>query len=130
MAYNHSKKKTAAKRIKDRGILWKETYTDKTLAFKEEYEQTIGPGSYFRWEGHDNVTNSDYYIVVGPGNSKEKGKMFFAGIRKLPAEYSPNGEYFETIRKALVHAKNMWAIRMPKGFKVDYSYQNLENVDI
>lgn len=128
--YNYKESKTAGKRIKDRGIHWKETYTEKTLEHKEKYEEEIGPGSYFRWEGHDNTTGNDYYIVAGPGQSKTKGKLFFSGIRKLPAEYSPNGEYFNTLRKALVYAKDMWGVRLPPGFKQEYTSENLVNVSI
>ena len=130
MPYNLKKNKTAGKRIKDRGIVWKETYTPKTLNMKENYEKSIGIGSYFRWEGHDNTTGSDYYIVVSPGESQTKGKLFFAGIRKMPAEYSPNGEYFNTLGQALSYAKDMWAIRIPEDFTNNYMAENLVNVEI
>jgi hypothetical protein len=133
MSFNlkqHNMEKTSAKRIKDRGINWKETYTKKTLGFKQDFEETVGPGSYFRWEGHDHVTDSDYYVVAGPGNSKENGNMFFTGIRKLPAEYSPNGEYFTTLRKALAYARKQWAVPFPKGFHYDYTQEDLSNVEI
>lgn len=122
--------KTSAPRIKNRGIIWKETYTDKTAKFKEDFEKEVGPGSYFRWEGHDSVTNSDYYIVAGPGHSQENGNMFFTGIRKLPAEFSPNGEYFPTLRKALSYAREQWAVPFPKGFVTDYTMGDLANVEI
>jgi hypothetical protein len=133
MAFNlkqHKNHKTSAKRIKDRGINWKETYTEKTWDLKEKFEEEVGPESYFRWEGHDLVTNSDYYVVAGPGHSQEKGNMFFTGIRKLPAEYSPNGEYFQTLRKALAYARDQWAVPFPKGFKYDYTQGDLVNVEI
>jgi hypothetical protein len=125
MAFNLS----AAKRIKDRGIIWKEQYTKKTLSMKKRFEKEIGPGSYFRFEGHDNTTGNDYYIVCGPGHSKTKGNLFFTGIRKLPGEYSPNGEYFKTHRKAMLYAKDMWGVRFPKDFQ-DYTQEDLVTVRI
>lgn len=120
MAYNLQ----AATRIKDRGIIWKEKYTKKSYGFKKRFHKTLGPGSYFRWEGHDSTTGHDYYVVVGPGYSKTKGKLFFAGIRKLPGEYSPNGEYFRSLRRAMAYAKDMWGVRFPKDFK-DYTQEDL-----
>jgi len=126
MSYNH---KQAAKRIKDRGILWKETYTKKTYSLKKRFYKQIGPGSYFRWEGYDSTTSKDYYIVVGPGFSKTKGKMFFAGIRRLPGEYSPNGEYFRSLRRAMVYARDLWGVRFPKDF-TDYTQEDLISVRI
>lgn len=120
MGYNLN----AAKRIKDRGIIWKEKYTKKSMALKRKFEKELGEGSYFRWEGHDNTTGNDYYVVVGPGYSKTKGKMFFAGIRKLPGEYSPNGEYFRSLRRAMSYAKEMWAVRFPKNFR-DFTQEDL-----
>jgi hypothetical protein len=125
MAFNLN----AAKRIKDRGIVWKEKYTKKTLAMKKKFQRDIGPGSYFRFEGHDNTTGNDYYIVVGPGYSKSKGKLFFAGIRKLPGEYSPNGEYFRSFRKAMIYAKDMWGAKFPPDFK-DYTEEDLVTVRV
>jgi len=120
MSYNIS----AATRIRDRGIIWKEKYTKKSLGFKKKFMKELGKGSYFRWEGHDNTTGSDYYVVVGPGYSKTKGKMFFAGVRKLPGEYSPNGEYFRSLRRAMSYAKEMWDVRIPKDFR-DYTQEDL-----
>lgn len=120
MGYNLN----AAKRIRDRGIIWKEKYTKKSLALKKKFQKQLGNGSYFRWEGHDSTTGNDYYVVVGPGYSKTKGKMFFSGIRKLPGEYSPNGEYFRSLRKAMNYAKEMWNVRFPKDFR-DYTQEDL-----
>ena len=71
--------------IKDRGIHWEEKYGEKSAYHKEEYEKQVGPGSYFRWEGHDGSTSEDYYVVVTPGFSKKKGYHFFAALRKMPA---------------------------------------------
>jgi hypothetical protein len=119
----------SAKRIRDRGIIWHEKYTKKTMGFKKKFAKLIGPGSYFRWEGYDPTTSKDYYVVVSPGYSKTKGKMFFAGIRRMPGEYSPNGEYFRSLRRAMAYAKEMWAVKMPKDF-VDYTQEDLVAVRI
>jgi hypothetical protein len=128
MAFNL--KKYSAKRIKDRGIHWKEQYTKKTSALKKKFDDDLGEGSYFRWEGYDSTTGNTYYIVAGPGYSKTKGKLFFSGIRKMPAEYSPNGEYFPTLRKAITYARDMWGIRFPKNFKRDYRSSDLVNIRV
>jgi hypothetical protein len=125
MSYNLQ----AAKRIKDRGIIWHETYTKKTAGLKKRFTKELGPGSYFRWEGYDSTIGKDYYVVVGPGYSKTKGKLFFAGIRRLPGEYSPNGEYFRSLRRAMSHARDMWGVRYPKDFK-DYTQEDLVNVRV
>ena len=91
---------------------------------KKKFLKELGPGSYFRWEGYDPTSGHDYYIVVGPGYSKTKGKMYFAGIRRLPGEYSPNGEYFRSLRRAMSYARDMWGVRFPKDFK-DYTQEHL-----
>ena len=119
----------SAKRIKDRGIIWKEKYTKKSMGFKKKFAKEIGPGSYFRWEGYDSTTAHDYYVIVAPGFSKTKGKLFFAGIRRLPGEYSPNGEYFRSLRRAMSYAKEMSGVRVPKGFK-DYTQEDLVAIRI
>jgi hypothetical protein len=129
MAYNANKVESA-KRIRDRGIRWKEVYTKKTMALKKKFEKELGPGSYFRWEGYDVSTGNTYYIVAGPGYSKTKGKLFFSGIRKMPAEYSPNGEYFRTLRKSINYAKEMWGISFPRDFVRDYKAEELAAIRV
>jgi len=130
--YNLKKDKIshiARRPIKDRGIIWKETYTDKSLATKKQMEKELGPGSYYRWEGHDPTTGNDYYVVLGPSESKKLGKSFFAGIRKLPANYAANGEYFATMRQAARYANDLWAVSIPRGMG-NYSSKDLVNVDL
>jgi hypothetical protein len=100
--------------IKDRGIHWAEAYNDKSAYLKEEYEKQVGPGSYFRWEGHDHVTGEDYYVVVTPGFSKKKGYHFFAALRKIPAENGASGKKFKTQAEALSHAMDTWRVPRPK----------------
>lgn len=115
--------------IKDRGIAWKETYTTKSLATKNKMEKEVGPGSYFRWEGYDPTTGNNYYIVLGPSVSKDLGKSFFAGIRKLPADFAANGEYFPTMRQAARYANDTWAVTIPRGMG-NYNTRDLANADI
>jgi hypothetical protein len=122
------------KRIKDRGILWREKYHDKSAPLKKRFTKDIGPGSYYRWEGHDYTTSSDYFVVVGP-SVKYDTKLFFAGIKKLPPKekrkkiYAPYGKYFPTIFAALSHASKMWGVRFPQNQK-NYSTKDLENIYI
>lgn len=122
------------KRIRDRGINWKEQYHEKSLALKKRFDRDIGPGAYYRWEGKDYTTNSNYYVVVGPTIQSNLGKCFFAGIKKLPDDpkkkvYSPYGEYFTSISAALSHAADKWAIPFPKNAP-KYTKQQLEPVNI
>jgi len=107
------------KRIKDRGIKWEESYKRKSKAAKKHFEKIL-PGGYFRWEGFDRTTGHPYYIVVGPAISEKYGKMFFAGIKKMPKDpkkkaYSPTGKYFPALRAALSHAAEMWGIKFPQN---------------
>jgi hypothetical protein len=127
------------KRIRDRGIRWEEIYRKRSKPQKEKFEKQIGPGSYYRWEGHDYTSNSIYYIVVGPSIQHNIGKMFFAGIKKIPIEeftkdtdtktYSPYGEYFPSIKAALIYASQRWGIPIPKN-QVAYNKDSLVNADI
>ena len=132
-------KDAGRKRIRDRGITWKENYHEKSLSLKKRYDKDVGPGSYIRWEGHDYTTNSIYYVVVGPSVQHNVGKVFFAGIKKIPIEeftkdpdtktYSPYGEYFLTMKGALIYASQRWGTPVPKG-QVPYNRESLVNADI
>ena len=103
-----------AKPIRERGIRWVETYGDKSTHLKREMHDQIGPGSYFRWEGHDSTTGNDYYVVVSPGFSKKKGYFFFAGLRKMPADHGASGKKFSTQAEALTHAFETWGVPRPQ----------------
>lgn len=100
--------------IKDRGIKWEETYGDKSAYLKQQMEEQIGPGSYFRWEGHDHTSGEDYYVVVTPGFSKKHGFHFFAALRKIPADHGASGKKFKTQGEALSYAMDTWRVPMPK----------------
>ena len=100
--------------IKNRGIKWEEAYGDKSLYLKKSFEEQVGPGSYFRWEGHDSTTGEDYYVVVTPGFSKKKGFHFFAALRKMPAKNGASGKKFRTQAEALSYAYDTWRVPPPK----------------
>lgn len=122
------------KKIKDRGIEWKEFYHERSEPLKKRFERDIGPYAYMRWEGHDYTTNSDYFIVVGPSLTKDGQKRFFAGIKKLPDDpkakvYAPTGEYFSSLSGALSHANDKWGVPYPQGAP-NYDLSNLERVKI
>lgn len=106
--------KTAGIPIKDRGIHWQEKYTDKSAYLKEQFDKQVGPGSYFRWEGHDHVTGADYYTVVTPGYSKKHGYHFFAALRKMPAENGASGKKFKTQGEAMSYAIDKWRVPPPQ----------------
>ena len=128
-------KMAGRKRIKDRGIRWKEHYAEKSEPLKKRFDKMIGSGAYFRWEGHDYTTASDYFVVVGPAQTKEGKKMFFAGVKKLPPKYqrkkvyAPSGKYFTNILSALSHASKMWGVNFPPN-QINYSQNDLTDVNI
>lgn len=124
------------KRIKDRGISWEEKYHDRSEPLKKRLDKLIGEGVYYRWEGHDYTTNSDYFIVVGPALTSTGQKSFFAGIKKLPPEhedkkvYAPSGKYFPNILSALSYASKQWGAPFPPD-QVNYTAsEHLANVKI
>jgi len=122
------------KRIKDRGINWKEKYHEKSVGLKKKFDSEIGPNAYMRFEGHDYTTNSDYFVVVGPAVTKDLKKRYFAGVKKLPDDpeakvYAPSGEYFSTVVAAYSHAADKWGIQFPKGV-AEYNLSHLANIDI
>lgn len=122
------------KKIKDRGINWKEKYHEKSVGLKKKFDKELGPMSYMRFEGHDYTTNSDYFVVVGPAVTKDLKKRYFAGVKKLPDDpeakiYAPSGEYFSTIVAAYSHAVEKWGIQFPKGVP-EYNLGHLANIDI
>ncbi len=129
--------KLSAKRIKDRNITWREAYSERTAPLHERYTAEVGPGSYRRWEGHDYTTNSDYYVVCSPAQTKYGEKAYFAGIKKLPPvavrdvvkTYSPYGKYFTNIASALSFLKDKYGVPWPKG-QINYTSDNLQNIDI
>lgn len=133
--FNLSRMKTAGrKKIKDRGIDWKESYHQKSASLKKRFDRTIGPGAYYRWEGHDYTTDSNYYVVVGPTVQSDLGKCFFAGIKKMPKDphakaYSPSGEYFTSIIAALSYASDKWGVKIPPN-QTKYDKAMLEHVNI
>ena len=114
--------------------MWEEHYREKSDDLKKRFDKQIGPGSYYRWEGHDYTTNSDYFVVVGPALTGDGRKQFFAGIKKLPDDpsktvYAPYGDYFPTIIAALSHASEKWAVTIPKG-QTNYTVDNLIPIEI
>lgn len=129
--------KVSAKRIKDRNISWKEAYSERTAPLRDRYFSEIGVGAYRRWEGHDFTTNSDYYIVCSPAQTKYGQKQFFAGIKKLPPLavrdtaniYSPYGKYFSNIASALGFLKDKYGVLWPKD-QINYSADQLQNIEI
>jgi len=78
--YNLSK--VAYKRIRDRGINWKERYRQRSIQLKRRFDKDIGPMAYLRWEGHDYTTDSDYFVVAGPAMTKDLKKRFLQELGK------------------------------------------------
>ena len=128
------KKYAGRKRIRDRGINWQQKYRERSLPLKKKFEKELGRNGYWRWEGHDYTTNSNYFVVVAPSLTKERKKRFFAGIKKLPHDkkhkvYAPYGEYFNTMKTALSHVTEKWGVPFPRD-AVDYSLADLAPIDI
>jgi len=128
-------KESGRKRIRERGIDWKEKYGEKSESLKKRFDKKIGSNAYLRWEGHDYTTDGDYFVVVGPAITKEGQKQFFAGIKRLPPKhdrkkiYAPSGKYFPYIISALSHANDMWGTPIPEN-QINYGPEHLASVKI
>lgn len=104
---------TAKTKLADRPVVWKEAYTPRTLYLKKQFHDVLGPGSYFRFEGHDTDTSDDYFVVVGPAKVHKPKAEFFAGVRKLPADFSAGGLYFHDMKEAMEYAHDTWGVISP-----------------
>jgi hypothetical protein len=109
--------KIAREKLVEKDIDWKEVYTDKTLFLKEQFNDVIGPGSYFRFEGKDTGSGDSYYCIIGPAKVHKPRAKFFAGVRKLPATYSAGGKYFDSMDGAAKYARETWGVPTPKSLK-------------
>jgi hypothetical protein len=104
--------KESREKLVEKNIYWREEYTDKTQFLKDQFNEVVGPGSYFRFEGR--APNSDqYYCIVGPAKVHAPKAKFFAGVRKLPATYSAGGKYFDSLDAAATYAKDTWGVPTP-----------------
>jgi len=101
----------------EKNIKWSEAYTDKTQFLKEQFEDVVGPGSYFRFEGVNRDNDDEYYCIIGPANIHKPRAKFFAGVRKLPATYSAGGKYFDSMDGAAEYARTTWGIPIPDDLK-------------
>lgn len=108
--------KTAKEKLAEKRITWHEAYTDKTQYLKEQFEDVVGPGSYFRFEGVA-PEGEEYYCIIGPAKVTDPRAKFFAGVRKLPATYSAGGKYFDSLDGAAVYARETWGVPTPKSLK-------------
>ena len=110
-------KRVAREKLVEKDIEWRQVYTDKTLFLKEQFEDVVGPGSYYRFEGKDDASGDSYYCVVGPAKVHKPRAKFFAGVRKLPATYSAGGKYFDSMDMAASYARETWGVPTPKDLK-------------
>ena len=104
----------AKTKLAEKPIVWSEAYTDRTKFLKEQFEDVIGSGSYFRFEGKDADTGDEYFVVVGPARVRAPKAMFFAGVRKLPSDYAAGGLYFAEMNEAMEYAQTTWGVPRPK----------------
>jgi len=109
-------KKTAREKLVEKDIQWEQVYTDKTRFLKEQYNDIIGEGSYFRFEGEASDGDS-YYCIIGPAKVHKPRAKWFAGVRKLPATYSAGGKYFDSMDGAASYAKETWGVTTPQELK-------------
>ena len=118
---------TARTKLSALPITWKEAYTDKTNRLKDMYEELVGSGSYFRFEGTNTETGDEYYVVVGPAKVKSPKPEFFAGVRKLPSDFAAGGKYFSEMREAMEYANETWGVDTPSGISY-YDSDDLKNI--
>jgi len=107
----------AKTKLADRPLVWKEAYTKHAVFLKRQFHEVLGPGSYFRWEGHDTETDDEYFVVVGPAKVHDPKAFFFAGVRKLPADYAAGGYYFHDMKEAAEYASTTWGVPSPLGMR-------------
>jgi hypothetical protein len=119
--------KIAREKLVEKNIDWKQVYTEKTMFLKEQYEDIIGPGSYFRFEGQDLDTGNEYYCIIGPAKIHDPIAKFFAGVRKLPATYSAGGKYFDSMDEASNYAQETWGVPRPRSLK-PYTSSSLHGI--
>jgi len=108
--------KESRAKLVEKHINWKEVYTQKTSFLKEMFADTVGPGSYFRFEGKSD-DGVGYYCIIGPARVHHPRAKFFAGVRRLPATYSAGGKYFDSMSSAATYAKETWGVSIPKTLK-------------
>lgn len=108
--------KQAKEKLITKRINWHEKYTKKTLFLKKQFEDIVGSGSYFRFEGKSQE-GDDYYCIVSPAKIHNPMAKFFAGVRKLPATYSAGGKYFDSMDSAIEYARETWGVPRPKSLK-------------
>lgn len=109
-------RKHAREKLVEKNIDWKEVYTQKTEFLKDMFEDVVGPGSYFRFEGISDE-GVGYYCIIGPAKVKEPRAKFFAGVRRLPATFSAGGKYFDSMSSAAEYAKETWGVEIPRSLK-------------
>jgi len=107
----------AREKLIEKDIDWREVYTDKTLFLKEQFNDTVGPGSYFRFEGEDSGSGNRYYCILGPAKVHKPRAKFFAGVRKMPATFSAGGKYFDSMDQAAKYARETWGVPTPKALR-------------
>lgn len=119
-------KVVARTKLVEKDIDWEEVYTQKTSFLKEMFEDVVGPGSYFRFEGTSNE-GVDYFCVIGPAKVHHPKSKFFAGVRRLPATFSAGGKYFDSMDSAFQYAHDTWGVPKPKGLR-PYTSAHLHNI--
>lgn len=117
----------AKTKLADRPVVWKEAYTKRTLFLKKQFHDVLGPGSYFRYEGHDTDTDDEYFVIVGPAKVHSPKSEFFAGVRKLPADYAAGGLYFHDLDEAMQYAHETWGVAIPKEIRY-YDSDDLKGI--
>lgn len=116
----------AREKLVEKNIDWKQVYTQKTRFLKEMFEDVVGPGSYFRFEGVSDE-GYGYYCILGPARVHHPRAKFFAGVRKLPATYSTGGKYFDSMDEAAEYARATWGVPTPKELR-PYTSAKLFNI--
>jgi len=108
--------KLARQKLVEKHINWEEVYTQKTKFLKDMFEEVVGQGSYFRFEGESDE-NVWYYCIIGPARVHHPRAKFFAGVRRLPATFSAGGKYFDSMDGAARYAKETWGVDTPRALR-------------
>jgi len=119
--------KEARTKLADKNIVWTESYTDRTEQLKKQFDEVVGPGSYFRFEGKEGESGDEYYVIVAPAKIHDPEAKFFAGVRKLPSDYAAGGQYFPTLKEAMEYAVATWGVKTPSDINY-YDASDLKGI--
>ena len=78
---------------------------------KKQFHDVLGPGSYFRFKAMIQILEMNILLSLDQLKYINQRLNFFAGVRKLPADFSAGGLYFHDLKEAMEYAVDTWGFR-------------------